>query len=503
MTQTNSYRKLLSTAIIFGGSSVINIFLSLLRIKIAAMILGPVGIGLIGICQSIMTTASSIIGMGIGPAGTRQISAAVSREDIHKLQHVNLALFYGTIVLCFAGGSAFWVLRELIATNILGNKLDANTVGGLGIGVMLMVAVVSQTSFLNGMRNLKILARVNIISAFLSCLIGVSALLILNHNGLFIFIIALPLSSFLVASWYVLKFTGKYPIASKVNEIFKEFKHLIHLGVTFMFAGLIATISQLLVRTIIQQELGAEALGNFQAAWQISITYFAFILSAIGVDYYPRLTAVISNPTATNRMVNEQIEIGLLLGGIIIITMLGLAPWVIELLYSDLFYNTVYILRWQILGDIIKLINFPLSYILLASGNGRSFLITESITYAALVMLTWFFIPIIGIEASGLAYLCMHLIYIPIVYSLAFQRTSFKFSSVVCGHIIVLSATGVLLVTIAFYNAIHGAFFGVLFATCWTIHVLIRLSYKNAINGRIGRFASLIRDTLKLDKFYL
>ena len=66
---------------------------------------------------------------------------------------------------------------------------------------------------------------------------------------------------------------------------------------------------------MIQQKLSAESLGYFQAAWAISMTYIGFVLSAMGTDYYPRLTQTIHDRIKVNRLVNEQTEVAILLAG--------------------------------------------------------------------------------------------------------------------------------------------------------------------------------------------
>ena len=46
----DSHRQILRSSFIIGGASVINILVGLLRIKVVAVLLGPAGVGLIGIC---------------------------------------------------------------------------------------------------------------------------------------------------------------------------------------------------------------------------------------------------------------------------------------------------------------------------------------------------------------------------------------------------------------------------------------------------------------------
>lgn len=77
------------------------------------------------------------------------------------------------------------------------------------------------------------------------------------------------------------------------------------LGSAFMLGGLATTSTLLLVRSVITQELGLEAAGYFAATWGITMTYVGFLLSAMGADYYPRLTEVIHDRQAANALMND------------------------------------------------------------------------------------------------------------------------------------------------------------------------------------------------------
>ncbi len=109
-------------------------------------------------------------------------------------------------------------------------------------------------------------------------------------------------------------------------ELAKECAVLARLGAAFMVSGLVSVLGFLLARTLLQRELGIEALGHFQAAWSIGMTYLGFILGAMGTDYFPRLTASIHEKTTATRLVNEQTEVALLLIAPILIALLGCAP---------------------------------------------------------------------------------------------------------------------------------------------------------------------------------
>ena len=262
------------------------------------------------------------------------------------------ALFWGTMGLAVFGATVFWLLRDTLATTV-GDSDASGTVGWLAVGVALTVAAGSQGALLNGLRRIGDIARVSVLSALLSTLL-VGAAFWMWGEGVLIFVLSAPLSSFLLGHWFVARLPRVQGSPTHFRELQEQWKTLARLGAAFMVAGLAVTVGQLVVRTIVQRELGAEALGHFQAAWMISMTYVGFVLGAMGTDYYPRLTATIRDHAATNQLVNEQTEVALLLAGPVLVVMLGLAPWVIELLYSSQFAEAANVLRWQVLGDILK-----------------------------------------------------------------------------------------------------------------------------------------------------
>ena len=87
------------------------------------------------------------------------------------------------------------------------------------------------------------------------------------------------------------------------------------LGAAFMLGGLATSATLLLVRGRISQELGLDAAGYFAAAWGITMTYVGFLLGAMAADYYPRLTEVIHDKVAAVRLMNDQAQLGLAIGG--------------------------------------------------------------------------------------------------------------------------------------------------------------------------------------------
>ena len=403
------------------------------------------------------------------------------------------ALFWGSLVLALLGAAVFWSLRGVLAVRVLGDASLTGEVGWLALVVGLTVAAASQTALLNGMRQIGDLARVSVFSAVLSTLLGIGALILWARGGLVVFLIAAPLSSFLLGYVYVARLPKIHAPYTPLPVLAGQWRVLAKLGAAFMVAGLAITLGQLLVRMLVQKQLGADALGYFQAAATISMTYIGFVLTAMGTDYYPRLTAAIHDHDTVNRMVNEQTEIALMLAGPVFLVMMGLAPWVIELLYSQSFHSAAEVLRWQVLGDILKVASWPLGFIILAAGNGRTYMLTETLAVSMFVVLTWLGLPLIGVAASGVAFLGMYMLYLPMVYWLAWQKTRFQWVATIWWLLAGLMLAAAAVMVAAKWSATIGAAAGLTLSVGFGLYSLSRLAHITNMTSPLGRVTTHFR----------
>ena len=131
----------------------------------------------------------------------------------------------------------------------------------------------------------------------------------------------------------------------------------------------------------------------------------------MGTDFYPRLTAVIREPAVAVRIINEQIEIGILLTLPGLLATLALSDVVVRVLYSSQFLAAAQVLVWLVVGVFGRVLSWPLGYILLASGAGRWFAATGAVFFGAqAAMVTWL-IPRAGVIGAAYAFAACYLLY--------------------------------------------------------------------------------------------
>lgn len=282
-----------------------------------------------------------------------------------------------------------------------------------------------QIALLQGLRRIGDLARVNIISAFFGATVGILLVYFLGEEGVLWFVLTAPAVSMLVAGYYAARLP-RPQTPHDWQSIGQEWGAMLKLGIPLMTAGLLTLVTQLVARSIILRQLGLDATGHFQAAWAISMTYIGFVLSAMSTDYYPRLTAAINDHPQARKMVDEQAEMALLLAAPVLLAMITLAPWVIHILYAASFAPATDVLRWQVLGDIVKVSSWPMGFILLAQGRGGIFIGTEltwNVAYLSAIILgihEW------GLVMAGAGFCFAYLIYYGVVAIFAFRLIGFK-----------------------------------------------------------------------------
>ncbi|TCK16745.1 PST family polysaccharide transporter [Ancylobacter aquaticus] len=497
MTQGSSYRTILRSSLIVGGAQVITIAVGLVKMKAVALLLGPAGVGLAGLYMNLVQASATVAALGLGTVATRQIATAQVEGGEVAVGQIRRAVFWATLGLACLGAALFWLASGWIARSILADESQADDVAWLTLGVALTVAAGSQAALLVGLRRVGDLARINIGAAITGAVLGVLLLWLWGAQALIAMILAAPLASYLLGLVYVARLGPPVGPRVPLAEMAGQWRAMLVLGLPFMTTGVVSLLAHLAARALVQRELGLDALGYFQAAWTIGMTYLGFVLSAMATDYYPRLTAAIRDREQAARLVNEQTEVALLLCAPVLLAMLGLAPWVIRLLYSAEFEPAIAILRWQLLGDILKVMSWPLGFVFLATGAGKTFLVTDTLAMTVFLAGIYIGLPLIGVEATGVAFLALYAFHLPLVRWLGGRMIGFRWSRAVKLQAVLVIGAALLVDLASRWADVLGAAAGLILAGGMGMWALTRLSEKIGGGGRLGRVAELGKEVRK------
>jgi PST family polysaccharide transporter len=407
MRMKDSRSQIIRSTSIIGAASVVNVVLGAVRVKVAALLLGPVGVGLIGLYTSFIAMASTAASWGIGSVGARQVAQA--GEDPAAQSAARRALTWAAALLALLGAAAIFALRRPLADRVLATA-SVETVSWLALGVALTVGINLQNALLTGYRRVGDLARATILSSLLVSAVGIGVILLWGQDAIIVYVVSAPLATLVVGSLFVRRLPRPVSGTSSAN-LRPHWKALAALGLAITLSGAMLLTGQFIVRLLVERALGAESLGLYQAGFAISSVYIGFIFNALATDYYPRLSSVIRDVPAARQLINEQVEVSTLLAAPFLIALIGFAPLVISILYSSAFRGAAELLIWQTLGDVLRIISWPLAYVLLAEGRGVAYVTTQVCLVAVMLLLTWWLLPIMGLAGAGVAHLAMYFCY--------------------------------------------------------------------------------------------
>lgn len=406
-------------------SSGITIVVGIIGTKIIANLIGPSGLGVLGIFQGFIGVASTFIGCGLSRSAIREMA---SSPNIENKSIISESLLFGLILLGFFGAILAWCMRARFAQIMFGGDQYEYQVGLLGVGIFFAVVAGLPDAILQGMRRIGDIARLNVMSSIISASVAVIVLYLLKERGIVLVAISAPMVYLLFA----LYFANNLKKLSKLNEykaLQNQFVKLLGVGMPLMVATMIALGGQLAVRTYIVGNLGEAIGGYYQAAWTISMAYIGLLIGVMATDYFPRLTEVINKHEFARSIVDEQLEIVLLLSGPLLVCVVFAAPWIIPILYTEEFAPAAEILRWQALGDIFKVASFPIGFILAAAGRTVLTLIVETSWTALYVASVFFGVQHFGIAALGISFFIAYLIHFIVLSILAWGLIGYRINN--------------------------------------------------------------------------
>jgi enterobacterial common antigen flippase len=423
-----TYGQILKSSVLIGGSSIVVIAIGIVRTKVMAILLGPAGIGLFGLYGSVLDLALSIAGMGIKSSGVRQIAAAVGTGDNARIALTVVVLRRTTLIVGLLGALVLAVLAEQVSTLTFGDEQHAGAVVALAFAVFFSVLAGGRGALLQGMRRIPELAMMGIWGALCGTAAGIPLVYFFREDGIVPSLIVVAATS-LCASWWYSRTLGVEPVALTGSQVRHEAASLLKLGFAFMASGCLMMGAAYTVRVIVLRYAGLEAAGLYQAAWTLGGLYIGFVLQAMGTDFYPRLVSVCHDDAEITRLVNEQAHVSMLLAAPGVIGTLTLAPLVLTVFYSGQFDAAVGVLRWLCVGMAMRVLTWPMGFIIVAKGDRPLFYGTELAWTMVYVGLSFFLIPRFGLNGAGIAFTLSYVFHGLMIYPIAHTRWGFRLSS--------------------------------------------------------------------------
>ncbi len=491
-----SYLDILKSTSLIGGATLLTVAVSIVRTKLIALLLGPAGIGLMSVYTSIVDLTRNTAGMGLGASGVRQIAEAAASADTQRIARTATVVRRAAVGLGLLGAMALLSVSGPVSTFTFGNPAHAGALAVLSLAVLFHVLADGQMALLQGTRRIGDQARVGVLAALLGTACSVVLVLAFGERAIAPALVSIAAASAAMAWWY----GRRLPLARAAmpaRETAREAADLLKLGVAFMVSGFLMMGAGYATRLITLRELGIDAAGLYQAAWALGGLYVGFVLQAMGADFYPRLVAVVNDHAECNRLVNEQAHVSLLIAGPGVIATLVLAPAVLTLFYSAHFTEAVEVLRWLGLGVALRVVSWPMGFIIVAKNSRVLFIGTELAWTLFNVASTWLLVRHFGLAGAGIAFFASYVFHVLLLYPIVRRLSGFRWSAPALRTAVLFTGVSAALLAalqqLPTMPAVVLGIAAIVLSGLYSLHALINLVPASELPGRLRRWIERFR----------
>ena len=435
---------------IFGGVGFVNILISIVKSKIIAVLLGPEGMGLLGIFNSATELISRLASFGLRTSAVKDISEANASKDLSRISFT-IAVFKKLILLTgIAGTILFVIISPFLSFSSFGNYDYISQFIVLSLFVILNQLLDGANVLMQGMRRLTSLAKSNVYGNILALIISIPFYYFGGLKGIAPSIIIGVLVHWLISYYYAnkIKFEKVYVT---INQSIKSGHNMIKMGFFIALQGVLLSASGYLIRAYISYTNSVADVGLYTAGFYIINTYTSIVFSAMSTEYYPRLAAI-GNNNGISDAVNSQTNLTITLLAPLVASFLIFGNFLILILYSEEFLEITWMTNIAMMGMFFKGPAWCLGYVLLAKGNSKLYFWSELIAIIYTLLLNVIFYSIWGLTGMGVSFVLAFGFYWIQILIICMYRYGYRFDkslimiyipqllvSLVCCFVVILS----------------------------------------------------------------
>lgn len=427
-SNSSNYKSIFKATALLGSVQLFNIIISVVRNKVVSILLGPAGMGIVGLLQSTSIVIYSISNCGLTSSALKNISVAYEKNDpikLGKVVYVIKRLLWITgliaVAICIS-------MSKQLSIWSFGNEDFTIPYCWLSVSLLLMQLTNGNLMIIKCCRQLKMYAKANVIGNFCSLFITIPLYFVWGVDAIVPVLVLLSLSTFVISFFYVKKLNIKI---QKVESFeFKEISlDIFKIGIAIAFAGLLPDCLAYYLRIFMSSHGGVEDVGYFAAGFAILNTYVGMIFTAMSTDFIPRLSAVSDDNAACQDTINKQIRIAAMILLPILTLFIVFSKLLVLILYTEEFYPMIGMMMWGAVGCFIRSADWSMGNLFIPKRDTKVYLCLNYLSAAISIGLNIYCYILMGITGLGIAMIIFHLsnivpcaIYMKWKYNIVYER---------------------------------------------------------------------------------
>lgn len=399
---SNNYRSIAKANLLFGSVQIYNILTSLIRSKVVAILLGPEGMGIMGLLNSSIDLVKSITNMGLQTSAVREL-AVVGLGDSNKAKEVVSVISKLVWITGFLGTLITFAFSAQLSWFAFDNDEYSLHFKFLSVVLILAQLTVKYNVILQGFRLLKQLAAANIYGSTLGLFIVLPLYYFWGYDAIVPGIIATAFISYIVARYCTRDIHfERVPLTFK-DALIKG-KAMITMGILLSMSGFLDAFNGYLLKLAITHWGSVAEVGLYNAGYVMVVGYVGLVFSSIGTDYFPRLSAVSNNKNEYNTVINQQFELMILVVTPLVLLFIAFAPILLFLLYSSKFVVISSMISWICAAMVFRSLNWCLGFMFIARNDTKLYMILTTLTVFIQLPVYAFSYYMAGLTGLGISF---------------------------------------------------------------------------------------------------
>ncbi len=494
MKENNSYTRIFESTGLFGGVQALNMLVSIVRVKISAIFLGPSGVGILSLLTSMSYTIYTGTSLGIGStSGVRSVAGAAATGDEQALGRTIRSVNVWGLLTGALGCALTFLFAPLFSRLTFSSTNYTLHFRLLAVTVLLMSLTGTSLAVLQGVRKLTALAAANSIISLFSVVATIPLIVIFGEEGIVPSMIAGALAATAVAWAFVSK--ARLPRAAiTLKESLTAGGEMVKLGSVVTLSLFLGVVSPYAINAYVSHTSGATAVGLYQAGVTLTTVYVSMIFTAMGSDYFPRLSQVSTDNPAAFKLIGEQAEIATLMLTPLVTLFMAFLPIIIPLLYTPQFVAIIPMALWGAFATILKGVVWSMGFLFLAKGDYKTAFVVDNTANVVMVVSAIALYRIFGLQGLGISTLIVHTFGLALTYAVARAKYGFSFSRQTLGILWMFTVFGALAFASAY--CLHGwwsyglgSVIAAVCAICAYVEMSRRVDMKAMVSKIIGKIS--------------
>lgn len=411
------------SSLLIAVSYIIKIASGLIINKLLAVFVGPTGIAIIWQFRSFVQMMTTLSTGGVNSGVVKLIASNKdsNRQEVIKIKNLSLSI---TLVCSIFLSIVIFAFDESLGRYLFSTGEYVLYIDIFAISLILFSLNQILIFFINGENNTRLYTVINIMQSIVVLILSVFFVILYKLEGA---LLVVGISQILIS------FVSLYYVHKNNIFSFKNFSFLLkneHINILFKYAlvtfvnAISVALSLILIRNIMTEKFGLEQTGLWQSVWNIGEVYLGFVTMLLSVHFYPKIASLINQKDALLAEVKKITLFVVAISFMIIITTFFFKKWIVLILYSESFLESLFFFKYQLIGDFFKIVSWIFGYYMLSVAAIKPIIIATILSSLAFVMLTDFFTTHYGILGVNYAYTLVYLTYL--IFTFLYFRRDFE-----------------------------------------------------------------------------